>query len=364
MKNDIRIHVYSIPILVADCAGACFASCQNALTRHNLNHINRIIITGCGYSYAAALAARDALVEMTGMDVIVTPAIEVSRFSHPDRINLQRTLLVGISNSGSVTRINEALALYRKHGATTIGITANLHSPISQYADVLLNSSSVVVGRSLPLRGYIMTYLNLLAIGISISKTDSQMILDSLIHDMEKLDAAMPEIDETIYQFALQQKEHRYEFVGSGFERAAAFLGKIEMMGQAGRMAVDEDCEQWCHCNFFQSSPEQIGTVLFRAVRSPGLSRSNEALQYMRHLGRSLCVATDDTSMYSEPTMTVVLLPDITIYNAGIVEMIVPSLLTGYACQLLDEQYSRGFRDQWSIFQDGRSTCQSELLLL
>ncbi len=363
MKNDIRAHVYSIPILVADCAAECFASCKKILSAHDLNHINRIIITGCGYSYAAALAARDVLIEITGMEVIVTPAIEVSRFSHPERLDLKRTLLIAISNSGQVTRINEALALYRKYGATTIGITANLNSSILQYADMILNSSSITVGRSLPLRGYIMTYLNLLGIGICISETDSETLLDKLTEDMKSLDASLPDIDEVIYQFVLRQKEHRYEFVGSGFERASAFLGKIEMMGQAGRMAVDEDCEQWCHCNFFQAAPENIGTVLFRATRSPGLSRSNEALEYMRHLGRSLCVVTDDTSMQPEPDMSVVLLPEITIYNAGILEMVVPSLLTGYVCQLLNEPYSRGFRDQWSIFQDGRSTCQSEFLL-
>ena len=135
-------------------------------------------------------------------------------------------------------------------------------------------------------------------------------------------------------------------------------------MGQAGLLASDEDSEQWCHCNFFLANPEQIGTVIFLASNSPAVSRTREALTYMLHLKRPVCVVTDDPALTSANGMQVIHLPEISPANAGLFEMTVPSLLTGYICELLGESYSRGFRDQWAMFKDGCGTCESKIIIL
>lgn len=370
-QNDIRKHTFSIPALMADAIRPVFRTCFQALKDHDISKLERIIITGCGYSYAAALAARDQITESVKLPVTVSPAIEVSRFSHPDAVGCANTLLIAISSSGSVSRINEALALYRRHGALVMGLTANLSGEIGRYADLLLSTAAPGIGRPLPLRGYAMTFLTLIALGhalqlrrLGLPYRTLEPAMDALFHTMRQLEQQLPQIDEAVLQYVSAHQDIRsFEFVGSGFERAAAFLGKIELMGQAGLLASDEDSEQWCHCNFFISAPEKTGTVLFLASRSPAASRAREALSYMCHLKRPVCVVTDDPGLTSDEGMQVIHLPQITPSNAGLLEMTVPSLLTGYLCDVTGETYSRGFRDQWAMFRDGCGTCQSEIII-
>lgn len=367
--NEIQRHIYSIPFLVTNTIEKIFALCAERLHSCMPSKLKQIVLTGCGYSYAAALAVKDALSELINMPVLVVPAVELARFTNSSIGDHYQTIgLIAISGSGAVSRVIEVMALYQNLGAFVIGMTGNMQSEMGKYANVLLDISTPDIGSVLPLRGYAMTFITLIATGWSIANysgtkgtAKAEQIITATLEDMIQLQQRLPNLDREAIQFVTDHPTiNAYEFVGSGYERAAAFLGKIEMMGQAGCMACDEDGEQWCHCNFFMANPEHIGTVLFYASRSPAASRTREVLQYMRYLQRPICVVTDDLQLTSDIDMQVFHLPDITAWNAGLLEMTVPSFLAGYVCQLLGETYSRGFRDRWSVFQDGSSTCESE----
>lgn len=370
--NEIQRHTYSIPSLVMQRIHSTRCKCADALADLDVAPIQKIVITGCGYSYAAAMSIKDYLTELTRLPICVAPAIEVSRYTHECADAYHGTLLVAISNSGAVSRINEALAQYRNHGAIVVGMTANLDGEIKNYADHLLDTSSPSIGRSLPLRGYAMTVLALIGLGYTITtkrncldQTAFTQQMAHLIQSMEQLEQILPSIDTKVLSYVHQHPGIRsFEFVGSGYERGAAFLGKIEMMGQAGLMASDEDSEQWCHCNFFMAAPEKIGTILFLAKNAPGASRAKEALRFMLHLKRPVCLVTDDHTITSQDGLMVIYLPEINDHNAGLLEFTVPSLLTGYVCEEIGETYSRGFRDQWELFRDGCGTCQSEIVTI
>lgn len=368
-RNKIQQHMLTIPDLIIAQIRPMFFRSLEAVQSIRTDSIDKVILTGCGYSYAACLAARYQLRDILGMPVLALPAIEASRFSDT---GLSRTLLIAISGSGAVSRVLEAMELYRRQGGTVVGLTENVEAPIRQYADVLIDVSSPDIGSRLPLRGYAMTLLALLALGKAISIKNTPRLLAEMLPMMDMLDLSMERMkdqishmDEAAFHFAQEHRDLRqFEWIGAGYERAAAFLGKIQMMGQAGMFAIDEDPEQWLHCNFFMPNPEAIGTVLFLAKDSPAASRGREAMAYMRHLGRPLCVVTDDTALRSDNGMQVIHIPPVSAGNAGFLEMAVPSFLAGYYCDLAGETYSRGFRDRWSIFQDGQGTCQSEIVFL
>lgn len=368
-KNKIQKHTYSIPSLVLESADNIMAACRQTLITLQPSSIKKIVITGCGYSYAAALSIRDYLGEAVQIPVLVIPAVEVSRFSHECAGDYDGTILIAISNSGEVSRLNEAVLLYKKHNAHVIALTANLQSPIAKHSDYTIDISSPYIGSGLPLRGYAMTILALLGIGYSLIQNTNQAHiiahdLEQLKRSMEELRQLLPNMDHAVLQYLDKNPQiSNFEFIGSGYERGAAFLGKIEMLGQAGVMALDEDCEQWCHCNFFLAQPERIGTILYYAKNSPAASRSCEALSYMLHLNRPVCIVTDDCGLQETDNSTVILLPKITSLNAGLVEMAVPSLLTGYYCDKIGETYSRGFRDQWDMFKTGKGTCESQIIV-
>ncbi len=366
-QNDIRKHIYSIPSLLLTESERMLTKAPELLSGLDRSRIQSVLLTGCGYSYAACLAVKHAFRRITGLPVQVLPAIEVSRFTDIDHPALANTLLIAISHSGEVSRINEALALYRKHGALTVGITGNPVSQIGEACHVLFPASAPPLERALPLRGYAMTCLALLSIGCALAKAEGTAfpasgIVAEIVRCAEDLAATLPRMDEETQVFAARVRDAAtFEFIGAGYERGAAFLGKIEMMGQAGSMAVDEDPEQWLHCNFFMANPENIGTMLFLSSGSPALSRGEEALEYLLHLGRPACVVTDGAGA-AGPAMAVHV-PRLSDVTAGFIEMTVPSLLTGYLCEMRGETYSRGFRDQWAIFRDGRGTTKSKIIV-
>lgn len=357
-KNTLQKHTYSIPALVLTQADALMARCAAALSGLPRTDLRRVVITGCGYSYAAGLAVEGYL-RALGLPLQVLPAMDAARFTDPQ----PGDLLIAISNSGRVSRINEAAQRYRQRGSRVIALTADPAAPLTAWADAAVDISAPPIGESLPLRGYAMTILALLGIGHAL--TDTPPELSPLKTAMTDLEKCLPALDETIQRYLYSLLPLRgFEFVASGCERASAFLGKIEMLGQAGAMALEEDSEQWCHCNFFLSAPEAIGTVLFCAQNSPAASRNREALRYMLHLNRPVLAVTDDPDLPDAPGCTVLRLPPITNQNAALLELAAPSLLTGHYCDLIGETYSRGFRNQWSTFQSGRGTCQSEIILL
>ena len=366
-QNEIRKHIYSIPPLLLAESENMLKKVPKILSGLAGEHIQSILFTFFGYSYAACLAIKNAFQRITKLPVQVLPAIEVSRFTDLGNPGLSSTLLIAISYSGEVSRINEALALYQKHSALTVGITGNLASKMREYCRFLIPVSAPPMERALPLRGFVMTYLALLSIGCTLAKMGNPAfsvseITSEIMRCAEDLETALPYMDEETYAFTTYVREAvAFEFIGAGYERGAAFLGKIEMMGQTGAIAVDEDPEQWLHCNFFMAGPENIGTMLFLASGSPALSRGEEALTYLLHLGRPVCVVTDSIG-YTGPAMAVHV-PRLSDVTAGLVEMAVPSLLTGYICEMRDETYSRGFRDQWAIFQDGRGTTKSKIIV-
>lgn len=369
--NLIQKHTYSIPSLVCDSANSMFMECNEEIKKIDITKINSLIITGCGYSYAAALSIKHYIQELIEIPVEVVTAIEYSRFFSETVFDYSKALLIAISNSGEVSRIIEAAARHKSRGGQAIGLSAVNGSTLAEHVDCNIDISSPSIGTGLPLRGYAMTILALLGIGYAIKankynfdQSISNQCLEILKKDMQLLEKYLPDIDRKTEAFCVGHTDcTSFEYVGSGFERAAAFLGKIEMLGQAGMVALDEDSEQWCHCNFFLAAPEKIGTVLFAAKNSPAISRNREVLSYMIHLNRPVCLVTDDFDITSISNGVVIHLPEISNLNAGLLEMTVPSLLTGYMCSIIGEQYSRGFRDQWALFKDGCGTCKSEIVV-
>ena len=169
-QNEIRKHIYSIPPLLLAESENMLKKVPKILSGLAGEHIQSILFTGCGYSYAACLAIKNAFQRITKLPVQVLPAIEVSRFTDLGNPGLSSTLLIAISYSGEVSRINEALALYQKHSALTVGITGNLASKMREYCRFLIPVSAPPMERALPLRGFVMTYLALLSIGCTLAK--------------------------------------------------------------------------------------------------------------------------------------------------------------------------------------------------
>lgn len=79
-SNAMCRQVWSLPELLRQQYGCLEPECRKALTTPEIFSIQRIVLTGCGDSHAAAMAVRYAFEALTGIPTEVVPAIELSRY--------------------------------------------------------------------------------------------------------------------------------------------------------------------------------------------------------------------------------------------------------------------------------------------
>lgn len=123
--------------------------------------VKRIIATGCGDSYLAAVEAKEAFARYLPDVAFETPtAIEAGRYvalaaHEPD------TLIVAISVSGAPSRITEILARGNHHGCTTVALTDQPQSRAAKEAQYLYHTNTPAGDNVAGLRTY---YANMISL--------------------------------------------------------------------------------------------------------------------------------------------------------------------------------------------------------
>ena len=101
---------------------------------------SRVYLVGCGDSWYCGMATRLAFEAWSGVPTEAMQALEFSRYSCA--YAPKDALVVGISNSGRVSRTVEAVMMARARGIRTASGTSAPDSPIAQEADVALDLGS------------------------------------------------------------------------------------------------------------------------------------------------------------------------------------------------------------------------------
>jgi glucosamine--fructose-6-phosphate aminotransferase (isomerizing) len=97
-----------------------------------LEKIDRIIIVACGTAYYAGLVGEYMLEEHAGIPVEVELG---SEFRYRKPVINERTIVLGISQSGETADTLEALREGKRHGALTLGIVNTVGSTIARETD-------------------------------------------------------------------------------------------------------------------------------------------------------------------------------------------------------------------------------------
>lgn len=126
-----------------------------------LKSVKRIIATGCGDSYLAAVEAREAFARYLPDVAYETPSgIEAGRYvaiaaQEPD------TMIVAISVSGAPSRIAEILERGNRHGCATVALTDQPHSRAAQTARYLYHTNTPAGDNVAGLRTYYASMISL-----------------------------------------------------------------------------------------------------------------------------------------------------------------------------------------------------------
>lgn len=374
-ENALIRQVLSLPELIVQQYEDLEPKIRKVLSTPEIFSIQRVVLTGCGDSYAAALAAKYAFEELAGIPCEVVPAIELSRFYSRKQLGFapNNPLVVAVSNSGSVIRVGEAIQAARKHGAFTLGITGNRDSLLGKSVNKVIDLNIPPFESAPGTRSYMVSVMSLLLLAIRIGEvkgcytmdTAMDMRLDMLTQGRE-LDTLFPQLNEQMYELACQWKNlAAYDFVGCGPDYAAAWFGHAKVFEALGKYSMYINTEEWLHMNLFMRNVEAIGTIIVAGSDSFAMSRIQEMLYYAKKLTRPVLMISDGgAESFGEPIFYARVPRTKYSINSTLTQYTPICLLVGYIMELIGEKDGRGCEGVWEIARGARCIRDSQLVVL
>lgn len=375
IENALTRQVFSLPGLIEQQYNDLEPKARRVLTTPEIFAVQKIVLTGCGDSYAASLAVKHAFEELTGLPCEVVPAIELSRFYSRKQLGFApfSPLVIAVSNSGGVTRVGEAIQAAKKHGAFTLAITGKRDSLLGKSADRIMDLNIPAFEAAPGTRSYMVSVMSLLLVAIRIGEVRGCYTMDTamdmrfdMVEQGKALAALLPDMAEQMYGLAKEwENMEAYDFVGAGPDYAAAWFGHAKIFEALGKYAMHINSEEWLHMNFFMRNVDKIATIITARTDSPAMSRNRELIQFAHDLTRPLLVITDGVKEDFETDTVYVKVPR-TKYdcNMALTEYAPVCLLAGYLMELIGETDGRGCEGVWHIADGARCIRQSEMVVL
>lgn len=299
--NYIKMHIRTVPELLRDCAEIMYQRVKNTLEDEKLEQTQMVVMTGCGYSYAAACNGAEFIEKIAGIPARALYSVDASRHQSLDVLQRGADAFRRSERLRRGGRVAEGLMRFRTKGAYAVAFSGDMQSKCARAAQVTVDISTPTVNieRGLPLRGYAATLLAFCGVAWRIailqgrkSEAERLAFYEDLVVSADELQKTLPEIEHQVGDFArkVYQTASVYELVGSGTGFTSAWLGRQELVGQAGVFGVECSAEDWLHSTFFAARPETTPTVLISPPNSPARSRLEELEGYMAYLRRPLCV--------------------------------------------------------------------------
>ena len=373
-ENPMSRQVMSLPELIRQQYDDLEPKTRTVLSFQEIYNIQRIIITGCGDSFAAGMATKYAFEMLTGIPTEVVSAIELSRFYCEKHLGIdsRNPLVIAVSNSGTVARISEAVQRTRLHGCFVLGITGNEESPLGVNSDKILKLNIPKFESAPGTRSYAVSVMSLLLLAIRFGEVRHQYTMDQAMEyrfDIRNqgnlLETMLPNMEESCEKIAEEWKDFPcFDFVGSGFDYATAWFGQAKILEATGKFAMHINTEEWFHLNFFARDAKHLGTVVVGNTTSPGFSRTKELVKFANILGRPMIVITDGTinDFGEEATYIQVPTPKYPI-SMPLTHFAPVCLLASYLSVLLEEKYGRGCEGVWAFCDGGAGVINSEIII-
>lgn len=302
-----------------------FSLFENAVPREVVSSISKVILTGCGDSYCAGIAAKPVYEnaetsQKTGM-VPGTPTealrnIEFSRYYNTysgwEPLTRTQNMVCAVSISGSPRRPVEALRRINAVGGKSVAFTTNPES-------LLAKSATYVVPMCLPpcdhapnVTSYYSSLFSLLMFGLymgtaknQIARAQAQEAREGLLRYVDQYSTqVMDTLSRQAYDLAVCWEADgvdMMDFIGDGPDYATAFFGSAKMVESFGGLTTNDDSEGWCHINFFLLEKDNIGTFIIANTQSPAFSRELETIRVACQLRSHVAVITDgDPGLFPE----------------------------------------------------------------
>lgn len=373
--NPMSRQVESLPELIESQYEDLEPKARKVLSFQEIYNIQRIVLTGCGDSLAAAMATKHAFEMLTGIPTEVVTAIELSRLYCKKHmgVDCRNPLVIAVSNSGTGARVAEAVERARKHGCYVLGVTGKEDSPLGINSDKILKLNIPDFEGAPGTRSYLVSVISLLLLAIRFGEVRHQYTMDQAMayrYDIKNqgkaLQELLPEMKTVCAKVAEEWKDFPcYDFIGAGFDYATAWFGHAKILEATGKFAMHINTEEWFHLNFFARNAREMGTVVVANTTNPAHSRSKELVKYANVLHRPMVVITDgDASDFNGEETTYIKVPKPEYPITMPVTHFAPvCLIAAYIAEIIGEKYGRGCEGDWAFADGGAGVKNSEIIV-
>lgn len=294
-ENSMIAQVKSLPEMIRSEFGALDRQVRLLMNHDECLSVKRIVITGCGDSHMAGIAAELAFEQIAGIPTEPMRAMKSGRYAAPYRLSHypHNPLVIGISVSGTVSRTREAVGLFSKQNLPTVAITGNPDSPLAQAADKVIDCTVPEFPFAPGIRSYRMSLLALYLLAIRLgevqdrfSQDEAKILRQNLLNTADAIEATIEAVDEKSLELAeAVADEKSFVYIGDGPNFGTALFGAAKAIEAAGVHAMGQESEEWAHLQYFITVETSTPTFLI----SPGYrghNRVGELMLPLKNIGR------------------------------------------------------------------------------
>lgn len=290
--NIFLHHIRSLPSLIHQLAPIFADEAARVFTPALCDGVETVYLTGCGDSFYAAQCAQLSFHQLAGVACHPQMAMQLARYAPP--ADPRKTLVIGVSVSGGVSRTIEAMRHARKAGLTTIALTSSAQTPLAKECDHVLATSvpDLPDAKGVLAPGSRSFYASLLILMACAAQIRPHRLAQKNITSQDFLRQPVRLIEEAITTnevpmriLAEQTLEAKtFVFAGSGPNLGSANFAAAKLIESCGDAAIAADIEEWAHVHYWMKETNTPTFLL--SANGADKTRADEVETAMRAIGR------------------------------------------------------------------------------
>lgn len=330
----------------------------DTIPSERMNKIKKILVTGCGDSWLAAVEAKPAFKKyLRGTGVTMEPlrAIDAARY-HNFASDSSDTMVVAISASGNTARIVEIVSRARKYGAISLALTNAPGAVAAQAAEYVYLTQTPEFPDKMPgLRSYVASLLSLLVMAAVLGEYYSKKtgmvteLHDQLLAYNNEFASKLKAVDDTAYDVAGKwQDQKSFEIIADGPLFATGEFVAAKYAEISGDLCTVIDSENYMHVNSMIMPKEAYSSLIMVFSDEDNLSRVKKTTEVaVNRDHRPVYLVSDQTPEQLEidavVDYSVIPVPAKDLrFLASLYAFIPGSLVASYHSALIEEPYFRG----------------------
>lgn len=202
-----------------------------------MNHIKTIYITAHGSSYNAAVSISDFIARSASVRCFaMTPCMFMDQQHSIWNEDVNTTLFVAITQTGTSRGVLEVTSLAKLHGFQTLAITAEENTAITQLCDYNLFLHCRSEKSNAKTKGYSCTLLLLILFGIHLGEArktlqaDPDLIYQELSTCIDEIPSLMTQAEAWCRTSGIARHMQNLYVIGYGMNYGSALEGQLKVM--------------------------------------------------------------------------------------------------------------------------------------